>query len=136
MAIPGVNGVSNTNNTGNTGNVPKANVDYQSFLKLLVAEMKHQDPTNPMDATQYVSQLASFSQVEQSVQINSKLENILATSQLSQASSIIGKHVTSADGTVKGVVAEVKLYSDGIIAVLENGKEVLVQPGVKVKDAA
>lgn len=136
MAIPGVNGVSNTNNTGNTGNVSKANVDYQSFLKLLVAEMKHQDPTSPMDATKYVSQLATFSQVEQSVQINSKLENILATSQLSQASSIIGKHLTSADGTVKGTVAEVKLYSDGIIAVLDNGKEVLVQPGVKVKDAA
>ncbi len=136
MAIPGVNGVSNTNNSNTNNNVPKANVDYQSFLKLLVAEMKHQDPTNPMDATQYVSQLAAFSQVEQSVQINSKLENILATSQLSQASSIIGKHVTSADGTVKGVVTEVKLYSDGIIAVLENGKEVLVQPGVKVKDAA
>ncbi|MGO4836200.1 flagellar hook assembly protein FlgD [Rhizobiaceae sp. 2RAB30] len=136
MAIPGVNGVSNTNNSNTNNNVPKANVDYQSFLKLLVAEMKHQDPTNTIDATQYVSQLAAFSQVEQSVQINSKLENILATSQLSQASSIIGKHVTSADGSVKGIVTEVKLYSDGIIAVLENGKEVLVQPGVKVKDAA
>ncbi|BCH23135.1 flagellar basal body rod modification protein FlgD [Mesorhizobium sp. L-8-10] len=136
MAIPGLSGVSNTSNTGNTDNVAKANVDYQSFLKLLVAEMKHQDPTNPMDATQYVSQLASFSQVEQSVQINSKLENILATSQLSQASSVIGKHLTSADGAVKGVVAEVRLYSDGIIAVLDTGKEVLVQPGVKVKDAA
>lgn len=133
MAIPGINGVSNTNT--NNGNVPKANVDYQSFLKLLVAEMKHQDPTNPMDATQYVSQLASFSQVEQSVQINSKLENILASSQLSQASSIIGKVLTSADGTVKGTVAEVRLYSDGIIAVLDSGKEVLVQPGVKIKDA-
>jgi flagellar basal-body rod modification protein FlgD len=133
MAIPGINGVSNTN--ANNGNVPKANVDYQSFLKLLVAEMKHQDPTNPMDATQYVSQLASFSQVEQSVQINSKLENILASSQLSQASSIIGKVLTSADGAVKGTVAEVRLYSDGIVAVLDSGKEVLVQPGVKIKDA-
>lgn len=134
MAIPGINGVSNAN-ANNAGNVPKASVDYQSFLKLLVAEMKHQDPTKPMDATQYVSQLASFSQVEQSVQINSKLENILATSQLSQASSIIGKVLTSADGTVKGTVAEVRLYSDGIVAVLDSGKEILVQPGVKIKDA-
>ena len=44
----------------------KTEVDYQSFLKLLVAQMKNQDPTNPMDSTQYVAQLAAFSQFEQS----------------------------------------------------------------------
>ena len=55
----------------------KTAVDYQSFLKLLIAEMKNQDPTKPMDSTQYVAQLATFSQVEQSVQINTKLDQIL-----------------------------------------------------------
>jgi flagellar basal-body rod modification protein FlgD len=59
--------------TSATEATSKTAVDYQSFLRLLVAEMKNQDPTNPMDSTQYVAQLASFSQVEQSVQINSKL---------------------------------------------------------------
>ncbi len=112
----------------------KTAVDYQSFLKLLIAEMKNQDPTKPMDSTQYVAQLATFSQVEQSIQMNTKLENILATSQLSQASSIIGKELVSADGKVTGVVKEVKLYSDGIVATLTSGKEILVQPGVKVKE--
>lgn len=114
----------------------KTAVDYQSFLKLLVAEMKNQDPTKPMDSTQYVAQLASFSQVEQSVQINSKLEMMLQTSALSQADSLIGRNITSADGKTTGVVKEVVLASDGIVAVLEDGKFVPVTPGVKIKAAA
>ncbi len=107
-------------------------VDYQSFLKLLVAEMKNQDPTSPMESTDYVAQLATFSQVEQSVQMNTKLDNILQASVLAQAGSLIGKTVTSADGSMTGTVKEVKLYSDGIIAVLDNGKEVPMLPGVKI----
>jgi flagellar basal-body rod modification protein FlgD len=111
----------------------KTAVDYQSFLRLLVAEMKNQDPTNPMDSTQYVAQLASFSQVEQSVQINSKLDQLLQASTLSQAGSLIGRTVTSADGTLTGTVAEVRVMSDGIIAVIDGGKEIAMGPGVVIK---
>lgn len=127
--------VSNTSNNSSqtAAATPTAQtVDYQSFLKLLVAEMKNQDPTSPMESTDYVAQLATFSQVEQSVQVNSKLEQLLQSSQLSQASSIIGRTVTSADGKISGKVSEVRLYTDGIIAVLENGKEVPMLPGVKI----
>ncbi|RUM97528.1 flagellar hook assembly protein FlgD [Pseudaminobacter arsenicus] len=111
----------------------KTAVDYQSFLRLLVAEMKNQDPTNPMDSTQYVAQLASFSQVEQSVQINTKLDQLLQASTLSQAGSLIGRTVTSADGTLTGTVAEVRVMSDGIIAVVDGGKEIVMGPGVVIK---
>ncbi|MGB3387375.1 MAG: flagellar hook assembly protein FlgD [Pseudaminobacter sp.] len=111
----------------------KTAVDYQSFLRLLVAEMKNQDPTNPMDSTQYVAQLAAFSQVEQSVQINTKLDQLLQASTLSQAGSLIGRTVTSADGTLTGTVAEVRVMSDGIIAVIDGGKEIIMGPGVVIK---
>jgi flagellar basal-body rod modification protein FlgD len=110
----------------------KTQVDYQSFLKLLVAQMKNQDPTNPMDSTQYMAQLAAFSQVEQSVQMNTKLDQMLQSSTLEQAASIIGRTVTSADGETTGKVAEVRLISNGIVAVLEGGKEITVGPGVKI----
>jgi flagellar basal-body rod modification protein FlgD len=112
--------------------VSKTQVDYQSFLKLLVAQMKNQDPTDPMDSTQYMAQLAAFSQVEQSVQMNSKLDKMLQSSTLEQASSIIGRTVTSADGETTGKVAEVRLVSNGIVAVLEGGKEITVGPGVRI----
>ncbi|UVK40767.1 flagellar hook assembly protein FlgD [Mesorhizobium sp. AR10] len=114
----------------------KTAVDYQSFLKLLIAEMKNQDPTKPMDSTQYVAQLATFSQVEQSVQTNTKLDQIMQSSALSQADALIGRSITSADGKTTGTVASVRLASSGLIAVLQNGTEVAVGPGVSVKAAS
>ena len=114
----------------------KASVDYQSFLKLLIAQMKNQDPTQPMDSTQYVAQLATFSQVEQSVQMNTKLDSILQSSALSQADAIIGHTITSADGKTTGTVSEVKLTAGGLTAVLADGGEIAVGPGVTVGPVA
>jgi flagellar basal-body rod modification protein FlgD len=111
-------------------------VDYQSFLKLLVAQMKNQDPTNPMDSTQYVAQLAQFSTVEQSIQANKKLTELLQVSAISQANSILGRTVTSADGATTGVVEQVKLATNGVIAVLGDGTEIVMQNGVTVAQAA
>ncbi|OBQ77976.1 flagellar hook assembly protein FlgD [Mesorhizobium sp. WSM3873] len=114
----------------------KTAVDYQSFLKLLIAEMKNQDPTKPMDSTEYVAQLATFSQVEQSVQTNSKLDQIMQSSALSQADALIGRSITAADGKTTGTVVSVKLASSGLIAVLQDGTEVPVGAGVSIKPAA
>ncbi len=113
----------------------KTAVDYQSFLKLLIAEMKNRDPTKPMDSTQYVAQLASFSQVEQSVQTNTKLDQILQSSALAQADTLIGRSITSGDGETTGIVKEVRLASNGLVAVLEDGTELAVGPGVTVRPA-
>lgn len=109
-----------------------ANVDYQTFLRLLVAQMKNQDPTKPMESTEYMAQLASFSNVEQSIQLNSKLDQLLSASYLSQADALIGRTITSPDGQVTGTVVEVKVYDDGLIAVLDTGEEMIVGGGVKV----
>jgi flagellar basal-body rod modification protein FlgD len=114
----------------------KTTVDYNSFLKLLIAQMKNQDPTQPMDSTQYVSQLATFSQVEQTVQTNNKLNQIMQSSALSQADSLIGRSITSADGNTTGTVKEVRLASSGLVAILENGAEVAVGPGVSITAAS
>ncbi len=134
-----VSGVSNNGYTPNVsaqdsgGDAAKASLNYESFLKLLVAQMKNQDPTQPMDATQQIAQLATFSQVEQTIKTNKNLESLLQRTSLSEADAVIGRTVTSEDGKTTGVVKEVKLYSDGIIAVLDNGKELVIGPGVNVK---
>ena len=51
------------------------NVDENQFLQLLVAQIKYQDPTNPTDATTFVTQLAQFSSLEQLVAIRGDLDN-------------------------------------------------------------
>jgi len=111
----------------------KATLDYDTFLTLLVQQMKSQDPTDPMDATEQIAQLATFSQVEQTIQTNKNLENLLQSSTLNQAGTIIGRTITSADEAVSGVIQEVKVYSDGLVAVLDNGEQILVGAGVTIR---
>lgn len=110
----------------------KASIDYDSFLKLLIAQMKNQDPTDPMDASEQIAQLATFSQVEQSIQMNSNLETLITGNALTNASSYIGKTITSADEKTSGVVASVRVYSDTMIATTTDGKEVPIVVGVRV----
>jgi flagellar basal-body rod modification protein FlgD len=107
-------------------------VDYNQFLQLLIAEMKNQDPTKPMDPTQTVSQLASFSAVEQAVKTNSTLTSLLNQSALSQAGSFIGKTVTAADGSISGVVASVTTSSSGLTATLTDGTTIDLTTGISV----
>jgi len=110
----------------------KASIDYDAFLQLLIAQMKNQDPTQPMESAEYIGQLASFSSVEQAINTNAKLDALLAAQSLSQAGSIIGRTVTSADGSVSGKVAGVRIFWDGAVAVLDDGQELLLGPGVIV----
>lgn len=74
------------------------------FLKMLVAQMKNQDPFNPQDPTQYVTQLAQFNQLEQSMTLNDNMENLigmtnglLVNSAMGSASNLIGKHIEAYD---------------------------------------
>ena len=136
MAVDATSKVTSTTSASTSSSTQKATLNYDNFLQLLIAQMKNQDPTDPMDASEQVAQLATFSQVEQTIQTNTKLDTLLASSSLTQASSYVGKYMESADGTVKGVIDSVKVYSDGIIATTANGDKILVQTGITVADKA
>ncbi len=110
-----------------------AALDYDTFLKLLVAQMKNQDPTKPMDSTEYVAQLATFSQVEQTIQMNTRLDSLLTSSALSLAEGLIGKTVTSPDGSITGTVVSVRITSDGPIATLDNDATIAIGDGVVIR---
>jgi flagellar basal-body rod modification protein FlgD len=110
-------------------------VNYDSFLKLLVAQAKNQDPTNPTDSTQYLSQLAAFSSVEQMVQTNSKLDQLIASQSLVQANSLLGLHVTSLDGSTAGTVEAVTFSNGAPVATLDNGTSLVIDNTVSVSRA-
>lgn len=111
-------------------------VDYDAFLSLLVTQLKNQDPTEPTDNAQLMAQLASFSSVEQQVQINDKLETLISSNVLGDASSLIGKTVTSVDGSITGVVSSIIIASDGIVAELEDGTRVGILPGTIISETS
>jgi flagellar basal-body rod modification protein FlgD len=135
MAVDPVNTAQAANPWANAGasnaDGSAASLNYDSFLKLLITQMKNQDPTDPMDAGEQMSQLASFSQVEQTIKTNTHLKSMLQAEALTRGSDLIGKTVTSADDKVTGIVKEVEVYSDGVIAITQSGDKVLIQAGVK-----
>ncbi|MEP2979475.1 MAG: flagellar hook assembly protein FlgD [Lentilitoribacter sp.] len=112
----------------------KAALDYDTFLQLLIAQMQNQDPTEPMDSSEQIAQLATFSQVEQTIETNKNLESLLQSNSLATASAIIGKTVSSLDGEVTGIVKEVQILSDGAVAELEDGTKLVVGPGLVIED--
>ncbi|WP_283592930.1 flagellar hook assembly protein FlgD [Paraclostridium bifermentans] len=97
--------VANTKSSGKTENgtdivMPGEETNKDLFLKLLVAQMSNQDPLNPQDPTQYVTQLAQFSSLEQMQNLNEGMEylvgltnGVLVNSAMSTASALIGKRI-------------------------------------------
>ncbi len=79
-------------------------MNKDDFLKLFITQLQHQDPLNPMDGTQFMTQLAQITQVEQAYNTNTNLQNILnalnGASALS-AASFMGKTVTATSSDVK-----------------------------------
>lgn len=74
MAIDPVSGTTPVANNSTT----KLSGDFDTFLKLLTTQLQNQDPTSPMDTSQMTDQLTQFSQVEQQISSNDKLDSILA----------------------------------------------------------
>jgi flagellar basal-body rod modification protein FlgD len=135
MDITPTSGVT-TQPTTSTGTTTDAagpdSLDYDSFLQLLIAQMKNQDPTKPTDPSQFVAQLASFSSVEQAIKTNNKLDTMMTSLALTQAEGYIGRTVASADGTVTGTVTGMRIISGGAVAILDNGQELPLAAGVTV----
>ena len=109
-----------------------AKMNADTFLQLLMAQLQNQDPTKPMDSTEYVGQLATFSQVEQATKTNQKLDSLLTSSFLNQADAIIGRTLTSADGLTTGTVQSVRVTGDGVMAKLADGREMLFASGISI----
>ncbi|WP_075719335.1 flagellar hook assembly protein FlgD [Roseburia sp. 499] len=81
-----------------------SSLDKEAFLQLLVAQMKYQDPLEPTSNTEYISQLATFSSLEE-------MQNLNSTMETSQATNLVGKtvimKVTSASGETTYVTGQV-----------------------------
>lgn len=89
--------------------------DFETFLKMLTAQARYQDPLEPIDSTEYAAQLAQFSMVEQQVQTNDTLSALFARMDSSNMASLAG-------WVGMEVRADTPVHFDG--------KPVTVSPGV------
>lgn len=102
------------------------------FLKLLVTQLRYQDPMKPMDDTAFVAQLAQFSSLEQ-------MQNMTASLQASQAGNMIGKAITWTDdngASQLGLVKSVKLEKGVASLITADGTSVKIDKVSSVEEAA
>jgi len=99
--IEGVNNFPTTTAWPEGGD--KRIMEKDDFLKLLVAQLKNQDPLSPLDSFEFTAQLSRFSQLEQLMNLNAAMEDVqwlLGSSVILGAVSFIGKEVTAAENTI------------------------------------
>jgi flagellar basal-body rod modification protein FlgD len=135
----GTGGANGTGGTGGTGAASSATtLGGTDFLTLMLTQLKNQDPTSPVDSNQFLSQLASLSEVQGITQLNTSfatLSGSLTSNQALQASSLLGHHalVPSATATlptagapISGAVS-VPQTSSQVVLNITNSAGVLVQ---------
>jgi flagellar basal-body rod modification protein FlgD len=84
-------------------------MDKNDFLKILITQLSHQDPTQPMEDKEFVAQMAQFSSLEQMTNMSEGMARVASLISSSQAASLLGQTVEATDGvnTVNGIVEAV-----------------------------
>ncbi len=107
---------STTSSTGNDSEVARNQLDKDAFFKLLITQLRHQDPLSPMENTEFIAQVAQFTSLEQMTNMNQTMAQFLKVQALSEGSSLIGKTIeTIADENgdrLKGQVTQIA-YEEG-----------------------
>lgn len=110
--------------------------DFNTFLTMLTAQIKNQDPLNPIDSSDYAVQLATFSGVEQQVQTNDLLRDMGAGSGLSGLADLagwVGMEARVQDATVSFDGAPVDLYFDKPVGAKTSQLVVATAAGIEVQ---
>ncbi|QDV27125.1 flagellar hook assembly protein FlgD [Aureliella helgolandensis] len=114
-SIPGVSSSSSSQSgSGLTGN-DLSDVDLDEFLGLLITELQNQDPLDPMDNGEMLTQISQIREIGSTNQLTETLSTLAIGQELTMASGMIGKQVTALDNNannVKGVVDRVSVQTD------------------------
>jgi flagellar basal-body rod modification protein FlgD len=109
-----------TNKKHKTGEAGEKNsLGKDSFLKLLVTELRHQDPTKPMEDRDFIAQMAQFSSLEQMSNISREMRNLVASSKSSEAYGMLGKEIEAynpaGNKKIQGTVSSVFFKGEEIM---------------------
>ncbi|MHC4425036.1 MAG: flagellar hook assembly protein FlgD [Planctomycetota bacterium] len=111
------------------------------YMKLLITQLQNQNPLEPLDNNEMASQLAQFSQLQQLETMNSSFASILAATERTYASSLIGKEVSftsetqaGAEVITSGMVEEVVNNVDGEIILVAGNHALALEDVISVKN--
>lgn len=109
-----VSGTSGTQATTSVVN-QSSQLGKDDFLKLLVAQLQNQDPTNPTDSSQWMAQLAQYSALEQTTNVAESVAQLVTQTSLTQGVDMLGHEITftRADGSTGTGVADSLTVANG-----------------------
>ena len=135
-----VNSTTPTTQTASTTAPKNASADAMlgkdDFLKLLVSQLQHQDPMNPVDDKDFMGQMAQFTSVEQLTNMATAIDRMSTASQSTQSIALIGKTVSwkkADDTTGEGVATSVAFGGDGAITINVGDNQIAPNEIVGVK---
>ena len=120
-AISNLTGISTSSGSSR---VTKKALEQDDFLKLLVAQVTHQDPMKPQEDLSFIAEMAQFTSLEQTKVMQSDIARLHADSRLATANSLIGRKLTldgEDGGVIEGVVSGVRVEG-GVAKVVVEGK--------------
>jgi flagellar basal-body rod modification protein FlgD len=87
----------------------KESLDKDDFLKILLTQLTHQDPTKPMEDKEFIAQMAQFSTLEQMTNMSQEFEKLRSLFSATQAYQMLGKtvEITDGDNAITGIVEEI-----------------------------
>jgi flagellar basal-body rod modification protein FlgD len=114
-----IGAVTDTQSATTAPTNPLGQLGKDDFLKLMVAQLQHQDPTNPLDDKEFMGQLAQFSTLEQITNVADNLDKLTFSGQISQAISLVGHTIgyVRDDGSAGSGVAQSVAVQDGKILI-------------------
>ena len=118
LTLTNTSSATSTSNASAVTTAANNELGKDAFLKLLIAELSNQDPTNPVEDREFISQMATFSTLEEMQNMNQTMETIAETNKFS-AVSYIGKAIAFTNDEGKQIPALVKAVW------FENGKTIL-----------
>ncbi|WP_243386864.1 flagellar hook assembly protein FlgD [Bacillus kexueae] len=120
---------------------PSSSLGKDDFLKILITQLQNQDPLNPMEDREFISQMANFSSLEQMTNLNSTMSNFVQQQKqqsMFQYSEMIGKEVTYRDDNGienLGVVQSVRYNGTEVLLQLENGIDITTSTVFKISES-
>ena len=104
--------------------LPMKTLGQDEFLQLLVTQMRNQDPMKPVADTEFIAQMAQFSNLEQTKEMSSDISQLRQSGSFTQAAALMGKQVSLLSGEntfTKGIVTDLAV-KDGEVRLIINGK--------------
>lgn len=125
--------------TGTQLKSKKSELKTEDFINMMITQLQNQDPLNPTDNSELLSQMSQIGQLQSNTTMQQTLKSLVLQNQIGSAGNLIGKVVRGLDDnneTVNGIVTSVRVQDDAVRLELDNGSSLALTRVTDIAPAA